>query len=43
MVVCGRVLAHVAGCGVMWQGWRHVTRVKGIWQGHMSKSQRCSL
>ena len=28
-----RVWGHVAGGGRMWQGWVHVTRAMGIWQG----------
>ena len=26
-------VGHVTGCGVMWQGWGHATRDRGIWQG----------
>ena len=40
----------VAGCGGKWQGvvscgrgWRHVTRVRGIWQGHMSNVKKSKM
>ena len=41
--ICCRGWVHVAGCGSCGRGWGHVTRARGIWQGHTSNVKKSNM